>query len=213
MLKMGFSHPLWSLRLLLTEPGDPLLVLQLVTQFCHAKNLLTLHQNTDPVRSGSRRVSSETGRQRSHLGYDSLQLLGGFVASDGDIEQLLPCGLLRLPELLAQLLGLLFHPLYLSSQVQLNRLLRQLIRADLLLQTEQFLLTGSKEVTTANIFHQGSGHMTTRGAHLQPLCSFHFFVGGLDELPVGGDQFPQTFLLAAAELLVLLSLEVVFAAQ
>lgn len=118
--KMGSSHPLWSVRLLHTEPGDPLLVLQLVTQFCHAKNLLTLHQNTDLVRSDSRCVSSETGRQLSHLGYDSLQLLGGFVALDGDIEQLLLCGLLHLPELFAQVLGLLFHLLYFSSQVQLN---------------------------------------------------------------------------------------------
>lgn len=55
--------------------------------------------------------------------------------------------------------------------------------------------------------------MIGRGAHLQPLCSFHFFVGGLDELPVGGDQFLQMFLLTAAELLILLSLEVLFAAQ
>lgn len=142
---MGFSHPLWSVRLLHTEPGDPLLVLQLVTQFRHAKNLLTLHQNTDPVRSGPRCVSSETGRQLSHLGYDGLQLLGGLVASDGDVEQLLLCGLLHLSELLAQLPGLLFHLLYLSSQVQLDRLLRQLIRTDLLLQMMQLLLTGSKE--------------------------------------------------------------------
>lgn len=55
--------------------------------------------------------------------------------------------------------------------------------------------------------------MTTRGAHLQPLRSSHFFVGGLDQLPVGGDQFLQAFLLAAAELLVLLPLEVLLAAQ
>lgn len=150
---MGFSHPLWSDRLLHTEPGDPLLVLQLVTQFCHAKNLLTLHQNTDPVRSESRCVSSETGRQLSHLGYDSLQLLGGFVASDGDIEHLLLCGLLRLPELLAQVPGLLFHLLYFSSQVQLNRLLRQLIRTALLLQMMQFLLTGSKEAAFSGRHH------------------------------------------------------------
>lgn len=154
MLKMGFSHPLWSVRLLHTEPGDPLLVLQLVTQFGHAKNLLTLHQNTDPVRSESRCGSSETGQQLSHLGYDRLQLLGGFVAPDGDIEQLLLCGLLHLPELLAQLPGLLLHLLYFSSQVQLNRLLRQLVRTDLLLQTEQLLLTGSKGAARSGRHHR-----------------------------------------------------------
>lgn len=155
---MGFSH-LWRVRLLPTEPGDPLLVLQLVTQFCHAKNLLTLHQNTDPVRSESRCASSETGRQLSHLGYDSLQLLGGFVAPDGDIEQLLLRGLLHLPELLAQLPGLLFHLLHFSSQIQLNRLLRQLIRTELLLQTEQFLLTGSKEEAFSGRHHCWTKHL------------------------------------------------------
>lgn len=57
-------------------------------------------------------------------------------------------------------------------------------------------------------------HITwSRGAHLQPLRSFHFFVGGVDELPVGGDQLLQTFLLAAAELLILPPLEVLLVAQ
>lgn len=55
--------------------------------------------------------------------------------------------------------------------------------------------------------------MITGGAHLQPLCAFHFFIGGVNELLVGGDRLLQMLLLTAAELLVFLSLEVLLAAQ
>lgn len=102
------------------------------------------------AQTGEREVglqASHLNQQTSHPSHGRLQLLSSLVAADGDVLQPRLRLLLRLAELRSQLLRLPLHLLDFGRQALLNQLLTQLIRSDLLLQTEQFFLTGSADET------------------------------------------------------------------
>lgn len=89
--------------------------------------------------------ASHLSQQTSHLSHGRLQPLSGLAAADGNVLQPRLRLLLRLAQLRSQLLRLPPHLLDVGHQALLDQLLPQLIGSDLLLQAEQFFLTGSAD--------------------------------------------------------------------
>lgn len=97
-------------------------------------------------------VSRGTGCEWAHLGNDGLQLLGGGVALDGEVAELLPRLCLSPDQLLPELTSLLFHVVSLSYQILLHGLLFSLIRTQHLPhEDDSFLEEGKNWETTSNI--------------------------------------------------------------